>query len=352
MKYLRLKNIVDNWKVMDDDNFISNNKVKIFSHEQILSRDGIDVFHINEGAFLKKIIKFKIIHSVIYSVKILFLLKGKDVFLLNGSHGVLWIMISVVNRVIFNSKKNIICWDVFVEVDCKIKKKIIKFAAKGISIFILWSRDQIFYHSQFLNIDKNKFVFLPYKANHSRFNRYNIEIGNYIFSGGNSKRDYDCLFNAVRNTDIPVIISTTDKKYLDFVERLPNVVVLSASEPAFAQLQAFSKFIVVPMKFTGLKGGGEANFCNAMWHGKPVIASDNISAKDYIIDGVTGYVVNSGDYEELREKILLLWNNENEVKRMGKSAREHVENNFTHELFMRRLLRFSNIFGSHFVSSE
>ena len=196
-----------------------------------------------------------------------------------------------------------------------------------------------------MNLEQNRFIFLPYKANHYQFQGYDIEIGNYIFSGGNGKRDYECLVNAVRDTNIPTIISATDKSVLAAIERLPNVIALSASEPAFAQLQAFSKFIVVPMKFTALKGGGEANFCNAMWHGKPVIASDSISAKDYIIDDVTGYVVSSGDHINLRNKILLLWENENKVKEMGQLAREHVEKNFTHELFMRRLLRFSYFYG-------
>lgn len=340
----------DNWKFLDGENFSVNNLFRICSHEPISPRDGIDVTYINEGFFLKKIRKLKIIHSLIYSIKILLFLKNKDVFILNGSYDYLWIIISILNRFLYKSKKIIILWDVFVEVDNKIKKKLIKLAANGVSIFILWSKDQISYHAEFLNLKQDKFLFLPYKANHSQFQRYDIEIGNYIFSGGNGKRDYDCLVNAVRNTNIPTIISATNKKVLADIERLPNVIVLSASEPAFAQLQASSRFIVVPMKFTGLKGGGEANFCNAMWHGKPVIASDSISAKDYILDGVTGYVVPSGDYKNLRNKILLLWENENKVKEMGQFAREHVENNFTHELFMRRLLRFSYLYGCSNIS--
>lgn len=351
MKNLTLKKISDNWKLLDEINFVANPSVRIITHEPITPRDGINIVYIEDGYFLKKIRKMKFIHSLLYSVKIFYFLKKNDTILLNGSFSPLWIIIAFINKVLYRSKINIICWDVFVEVENSTKKKLIKFISEGISIFILWSRDQIIYHSQFLNINKNKFIFLPYKANHSQFNRYNINIGNYIFSGGNGKRDYNCLVEAVRNTDIPVIISATDKKVLASIERLPNVVSLSASEPAFAQLQAFSKFIVVPMKFSKLKGGGEANFCNAMWHGKPVIAADSISASDYILDGVTGYVVPSGDHETLRKKILLLWNEDSLVKEMGLSARKHVENNFTHELFMRRLLRFSNIYGSHCIET-
>lgn len=349
MEKLNLKMIYDDWKLLDGDDFVVDGSVRLCSHENISSRDGIEVFYIKEGCFLSKLRKFNITHSLFFSLKILFSLKTKDVSILNGSYSSLWFVLSILNRIFFKSRKVIICRGVFVEVNNKIKKRIFSFASKGISIFILWSRDQMFYHSKYLNIDEDKFIFLPYKSNHSKLKKYDIEIGNYIFSGGNSIRDYDCLVNAVKNTNIPVIISATNKKVLAEIERLPNIVVLSASEPAFAQLQAFSRFVVVPMKFTGLRGGGEANFCNAMWHGKPVVASDSISAKDYILNGVTGFVVPSGDHKSLREKVLFLWNNQDEVKKMGQAAREHVVNNFTHELFMRRLLRFSNIFGSHFV---
>ncbi len=57
--------------------------------------------------------------------------------------------------------------------------------------------------------------------------------------------------------------------------------------------------MVVPIVCTDLRGGGETNFCNAMWHGKPVIAADSISAKDYIVEGETGYIVPAGDWEAL-----------------------------------------------------
>jgi glycosyltransferase involved in cell wall biosynthesis len=146
------------------------------------------------------------------------------------------------------------------------------------------------------------------------------------------------LIEAVRDTNIPVIISTTDPEVRRSIEPLPNVIVLGAPEPAFAQLQAAAEFVVIPMVHTGLKGGGEANFCNAMWHGKPVIAADSIAAADYIIEGETGYVVPSGDAGVLRTRILELWNTPDLAAEMGQTARIHAVENFCHSAFIRRLL--------------
>ena len=126
---------------------------------------------------------------------------------------------------------------------------------------------------------------------------------------------------------------------------MPNVIVLGAPEPGFAQLQAASQFVVIPMTYTGLKGGGEANFCNGMWHGKPVIAADSMAASDYIIDGLTGYVVPSGDSITLRKRILELWNDREKVGAMGNAARSHAERHFTHAQFIRRLLTLAMILG-------
>ena len=75
---------------------------------------------------------------------------------------------------------------------------------------VLWSRKQIDPHAEWLRLPKDRFVFLPYKANHTKGPAYNLPIENYVFAGGNGKRDYQTLADAVRDTGIPVIVSATD----------------------------------------------------------------------------------------------------------------------------------------------
>jgi glycosyltransferase involved in cell wall biosynthesis len=101
------------------------------------------------------------------------------------------------------------------------------------------------------------------------------------------------------------------------------------------------------MSDTGLKGGGEANMCNGMWHGKPVIAMDRMSAADYIVDGKTGYIISPGDVSTLRQRILDLWHDQQKCSSMGMEAKKHAEANFSHEAFVRRLLRLATLCKAH-----
>jgi len=340
---MNIEDIQKDWRVLDKEEFHIPENVRLISHEKFSPRAGIDVEYIAPGS-LAKIMKFSsILFNFFYAFQLLWKCDTNSVIILNGS-GKLWFFVGLLNR-LFYRKRSILCWDIFVEVNKPWKRKTMKRALQGVSLSVVWSKAQVSTHALFLEMPEERFLYLPYKANHSQGPRYDIPIENYIFSGGNGKRDYACLVNAVRGTNIPVIISATDPKVRKNIELIPNVIVLAASEPAFAKLQAASRFIVVPMIYTGLKGGGEANFCNGMWHGKPVIASDSIAASDYIINGETGYIVPSGDSNALRKRIQELWNDQEKTITMGKAARIHADKNFTHDKFISRLFKVALILG-------
>jgi trehalose synthase len=64
----------------------------------------------------------------------------------------------------------------------------------------------------------------------------------------------------------------------------------------------------------------------ALWKGKPVIGGNAGGIPLQIIDGETGFLVDSA--EECAEKTLTLLENPQRAERMGKAAREHVRKNF------------------------
>jgi len=207
----------------------------------------------------------------------------------------------------------------------------------GSSVTIVYSKRQLDVQSNLLRVSKNKFVFLPWKSNHSKSPPITLSIGNYVFSGGNSRRDYQTLFEAVRGTGIPVIVSATDSRVYAHPDIPENVVLLAAQEPAFARLMAGSRFVVVPIMPGLVRGAGDTTVCDAMWHGRPVICADNISAFEYVEDGITGYVTPPGDVASLRKRILELWNQPDKAIQMGLAAHQGIAANCTHEHFVRRL---------------
>jgi glycosyltransferase involved in cell wall biosynthesis len=386
--------IFDDWRVLDSAEFAVPPNVRLVSHETLTPTPGITVQCLSPNRLIGLFRKIHFLFCLLYALQLLFSCGKNTVLIVNGSDGLLWLFIGYCRKVPFFKKTKLLLWDVFVEYHLGTEKRLkifplIKFkTAWKISVartalmeygrIVLWSRKQIAPHAKMFRIPEEKFIFLPYKADHSKWQTYDIPIGNFIFAGGNSKRDYQTLVEAVRGTGIPTIISTTaanvrqqilkpeqiQQKILynkpandknknhsatenDSCSSVSNIIVLAASEPAFAQLQAASRFIVMPTIYSGLKGTSEANFCNAGWHRKPVIACCSIAAEDYIVEGETGYVVPSGDSGELKKRILELWNNPEKVQTMGKKAREHIEKYFTQIKFIRRLLRLALIFGEN-----
>lgn len=341
---ISVPDVQEDWKSLDSVDFVAPADVRLISHESFTPCPDIHVRHIQPSAFTNVMWFWKRAFELLYAIRLFRATDTNTVLIVNGGVGLIWLYVGLLNQ-LFHRRRRVLCWDVFVEVEQKWKQRIVRAAMRGFDLSVLWSKDQINSHARFLGMPEERFVFLPFKANHSKGPRYDLPLDNFVFAGGNGKRDYRCLIEAVRDTNIPLIVSSTAPDVRRQIDRLPNVIVLAAPEPAFAQLQAASRFVVIPMNSTGLKGGGEANFCNAMWHGKPIIAADDISARDYIVEGVTGYVVPSGDSKALRARILELWNDPAKAAVLGQAGRRHVEQNFMHDQFIRRLLRLALIVG-------
>ena len=74
-------------------------------------------------------------------------------------------------------------------------------------------------------------------------------------------------------------------------------------------------------------------YLEAMAHGKPVIGGAHGGAPEVIQDGVTGYVVNHGDTEQLATSIDALLSNPEHARRMGEAGRQRVDNEYRFNIF-------------------
>ena len=357
---ISIDDVRNDWRVLDSESFTMPDDVRLISHEKFTGESEINVKHVEPGTIARLFSKISILYWLFYAIRLFRLSDSKSVVIVNGGVTHLWLWCGLLNAFPIFGKRKLFCWDIFVEyilgtekrlkffpfvkITTQRKEKLARFILKQYGLNVVWSKKQVATHARHYNLPEHHFIFLPFKANHSKRETYEIPMGNFIFAGGNGKRDYKCLIEAVRGTGIPVIISATDPAVRKTIETLPNVIVVGAPEPAFAQLQAASRFVVIPMIYSGLKGGGEANFCNAMWHKKPVIAVDEMSAEDYLIEGKTGYIIPVGNSNMLRKRILELWNNSVKSQNMGEMGRASVEKEFTHFLALQRLLRLSLVY--------
>ncbi len=77
----------------------------------------------------------------------------------------------------------------------------------------------------------------------------------------------------------------------------------------------------------------------ALWKGKPVVGGNTGGIPLQVVDGETGFLVNS--VEECAEKVLFLLSHPDAASRMGSAAREHVRK---HYLSTRHLLDYLRMF--------
>jgi glycosyltransferase involved in cell wall biosynthesis len=219
----------------------------------------------------------------------------------------------------------------------RLRAWLIRRVLRGATLIAVWSRSQIESYHRAFGVPRDQFIFVPYKANHSKSPALSMPVGDYIFSGGNSERDYKTLFEAVQGLSVPVIVSTTKPAAVRGLAVPENVILVNAVEPAFKRLVASARVVVLCLKGDIIRGSGEATLLNAMWHGKPVVAADDVSASDYIEDGVDGFVVPAGSAEQVRRRLLELWEDPALAARVGEAARRKAAGFYTHDQWKTRM---------------
>lgn len=183
-------------------------------------------------------------------------------------------------------------------------------------------------------VDPERVVFQPFPNTLHQFRDMPTSDGGYLFSGGNSVRDYGLLEAALEGTNIPTRIATKwrPSKPQAYMQVGPT------SHEEFMHLLANSHAVVIPLRKT-VRSAGQQSYLNAMGLGKPVIVTDTPGVRDYVKDGVTGVIV-PNDAAAMRAAIVHVMDPANAVfyAEMGQRAREDVFQRFTEEHFRHGLL--------------
>lgn len=335
------------WRVLDGADFIVPNGIRLISHEyydDVYTEGLVQVEEIKQG-WLSRLFSFcNTLSNLIWAFNILFAADKRTVIIANGSTQ-FGNYICLLNYYLFFKKKTILFWDSHIEPKSAIKKYLARRCFLGCNLATLWSKRQPRTYAQHFNLPEDLFIFIPYKATHSKTEHRTLPTLNYIFAGGNTRRDYKTLSEAVRGTNVTLIISTSRMSIINSIQETSNIIPLTAVEPSYSKLMAASRFVIVPMLPTGIRGAGETNYCNSMWHGKAVITMDDMSAEDYVVEGETGYIVPHGDVALLQKRILHLWNNREKAEQMGAKGQQLAHKYFTQVQGIRRLVKLACLVG-------
>jgi glycosyltransferase involved in cell wall biosynthesis len=79
--------------------------------------------------------------------------------------------------------------------------------------------------------------------------------------------------------------------------------------------------------------GFPLSILEAMAMGKPVVATSVGGIPEIVTNGVTGYLHQHGNSQELADALLRLIENPEDARRMGATARENVLQNFSRQKF-------------------
>lgn len=184
------------------------------------------------------------------------------------------------------------------------------------------------------SVDPNRVHFIPFFYSLAEYTDAPITQGGYIFSGGDSLRDYQLLLEATAGFEVPVRVASHWRAPAVW----DNVRIDAVSHEEFARLLLGSKMVVVPLR-QAERSAGQQTYLNAMAVGKPVVVTDAAGVRDHVRDGVTGLVV-PPTAQALRDAIewILDPSNERDVEVMTDRARKEVRSRFSPAMYRRRVL--------------
>jgi glycosyltransferase involved in cell wall biosynthesis len=202
------------------------------------------------------------------------------------------------------------------------------------------------HHIGSLGVPLNNVEVLPYSVDHHFF-RPLRDVGqepNLIMSVGEIRsRDYATLMTAVDGLAVRLMVAASGSWYARekntrLEAPIPDNTEITGhlSSIQLRQLYAQSQFVVLPVYDTLFSAGSTA-VMEAGCMARAVIATRSQGISDYIIDGVTGILVDSGSPEALREAICYLLDHPEEAARMGRNARQRVEEEYNLDIYVERI---------------
>lgn len=131
-----------------------------------------------------------------------------------------------------------------------------------------------------------------------------------------------------------ILIGTIDQKLSPFMEKYKSVYRALGGVPHTQLCKYYTQgsLYVLP----SIQEGLAMTILEAMACGLPVICSSNTGGQDIVRNGIDGYIVPERDVGALKEKILYLYEHEEERKSMGKSAQQRAKE-FTWDKYGKRM---------------
>lgn len=188
---------------------------------------------------------------------------------------------------------------------------------RQVDLFIEYFRDTAGYE-KYYGISRERFRYIPFKVNrHERVLATPVRDDGYIFCGGNTRRDFGTLIDAVRDLPYPVRVVTMDERVIaghgsSLDERaLPaNVqVVRHDGSDSFLDHIAGARVVALPIKRENISASGIGVYLASMALGKCVVISEGPAVNGVVPEGAA-LIVPPEDPAALRAAIVRAWSDD------------------------------------------
>lgn len=184
------------------------------------------------------------------------------------------------------------------------------------------------YSKYFLNdVDESRFFELLDVYENKQNLTPTCENENYIFSGGETSRDWETLFKAANKMPNIKFICVARKRLFPKLDVPKNVeLIFDVSYERFLDFLKKCSIVVLPLKNEG--PSGLLVIFDATSLGKPIITTETRVIKNYIINQKYGTLTKLKDYESITEQIHSVLNNYEFGKTMANEFKTVLETKF------------------------
>jgi glycosyltransferase involved in cell wall biosynthesis len=184
-----------------------------------------------------------------------------------------------------------------------------------------------------------KLVFVPYCQGPLEIaSDDDAALGDYVFAGGYTNRDYDRLLRCARRLpDVPFTIACSSLNRI--TESVPpNVQIhVDLDSRTFHRLLAGARLVVVPLAHD-VGASGQMVTLAAMQLGKATVVPDSPSIAQYVEHGVSGILYSRSSGPSLCETIRAVYDEATMLLEVGAAARRRYSERFTRASFDDALL--------------
>jgi len=201
------------------------------------------------------------------------------------------------------------------------KISLMKLALPGIDFFCCTSTVEEAIYSRMFGIPRDRIVFLPLVPPPAYFEVPAHPRKDYVFSYGNSDRDFDTLVRAAADLNIKTVILSQRYQPKKPLPKNVSIIRNRISEKELIQWVTSSRMVILPLNDYQISAG-QFSLLEAMALGRPVVVTRNMATWEYAVHRQTALFYEAHDSRELADHIQYLWDHLETAEEIGRQARQ------------------------------